>query len=132
MKTLIKEIIDRHQDRRSEPRYSLSGTLPGEFKGQEGREFHARPVDISRRGLGLLLDPAPSPGIIIDLELEDASPEQAVQVLSFTVRHVHDTPIRCVSGLVDLKRCGLELIDPDRTIDLLHFFARYDTLIIQE
>jgi len=132
MKTFIRDVVDRGNDRRADPRYSISGSLPGELKSDDGHEYNVMPVDISRRGMGILIEPAPKPGAVISLEVLEDEPGKDNQILHFTIRHVLDNSMRSVSGLVDMKRCGIEIVDPDRSLDLIHFFAQYDTLIIQE
>ncbi|MFW7379924.1 MAG: PilZ domain-containing protein [Oligoflexus sp.] len=133
MKTVIRDNTDRAGDRRANPRYSLSGSLPGELRGEDGVQFNAMTVDISRRGLGLLIDPAPQPGAVIELEFDQVENIPGdIKSLQFTIRHVLESPIHTITGLVNMKRCGIEIIDPDRSLDLVHFFSEFDTLIIQE
>ncbi len=127
MKTFIKNVVGRIRDRRQDPRYALYGSFPGEFKGRRGETYHVLPVDISRRGLGLLIDPSPAEGDKVELDLTGEGHAN----LCFAIKHVHDSSIVAISGLKDMKRCGLELTK-EQEEDLLHYFASFDSLMIQE
>ena len=127
MKSFIKNVVGRIRDRRQDPRYALYGSLPGEFKGRRGETYHVLPVDISRRGLGLLIDPSPTEGDKIELDLSGEGHSN----LSFEIKHVHESSIVAISGLKDMKRCGLQLAKTHEE-DLLHYFANFDSLMIQE
>jgi hypothetical protein len=130
MKSLIEDVVNRVKDRRNDPRYGLSGALPGEIRDKNGVVFSVMLVDISKRGLGLLIDPAPEVGSVLTLCEENSGNEDTLQLV---VRHVHNSQILTIHDLQNMKRCGLEILQPKQgELDLIQRFSTCDMLLIQE
>ena len=127
MKTFIKNVVDKLKDRRGDSRYALYGSFPNDILGDQGQIYHVLPVDVSRTGIGLLIDPAPKEGERVTLAI--SNPENIS--LEFEVKHLHAGSVVAISGLSDMKRCGLGLVDQKST-DLLSLFGQIETLMIQE
>lgn len=116
------------QERRQEIRYSLFGEVPARMINlATGQELTFLTIDISHRGLGLLVSPGPAEGQFVRLDFID----QQQPGLQFVCRHVHivmDDPVR---GFESMRRCGLELSDDQQAnVDLIEFFARFDSVMI--
>ncbi len=116
------------QERRQEIRYSLFGELPARMINlATEQELTFLTIDISTRGLGLLVSPSPAEGQTIRLDFID----QTRKSLEFIVRHVHDVMEDPVHGFESMRRCGLELNDNLATsLDLIQFFGRFDSVMI--
>jgi c-di-GMP-binding flagellar brake protein YcgR len=116
------------QERRQEIRYSLFGELPARMINlTTEQELTFLTIDISSRGLGLLVSPSPAEGQAIRLDFTD----QTHQSLELIVRHVHSVMDDTVDGFESMRRCGLELND-DRAsgLDLIEFFGSFDSVMI--
>lgn len=116
------------QERRQEIRYSLFGELPARMINlATEQELTFLTIDISTRGLGLLVSPSPIEGQTIRLDFVD----QTRKSLEFIVRHVHSVMEDPVRGFESMRRCGLELND-DRSemFDLITFFGSIDSVMI--
>lgn len=116
------------QERRQEIRYSLFGELPARMINlATEQELTFLTIDISTRGLGLLVSPSPIEGQTIRLDFVD----QTRKSLEFVVRHVHSVMEDPVRGFESMRRCGLELND-DRSamFDLITFFGSIDSVMI--
>jgi c-di-GMP-binding flagellar brake protein YcgR len=123
----MKTALSR-QERRQEIRYSLFGELPARMINHATeQELTFLTIDISTRGLGLLVSPSPAEGQRIRLDFLD----QSRHSLEFIVRHVHSVMDDPVDGFESMRRCGLELND-ERTgnLDLIHFFGSFDSVMI--
>lgn len=124
----MKTARSSDHERRQEIRYSLFGEIPARMihPGHQ-QELTYLTIDISQRGLGLLMTPSPAPGDIIRLDFIDAS----YPSLLLICRHVHliaDDPLQ---GFESMRRCGLELAeDQQANVDLIEFFARFDSVMI--
>lgn len=115
--------LERDSERRKAKRFALTGAIPGVFKGQN---IHVVPVDVSINGLGLLMDPAPEPFTTLELQLE--APLNLT--LRFQLRWcLPREEFASISGLDELKRCGLILLDD---YDLVAVFSNYECLQIEE
>ncbi len=116
------------QERRQEIRYSLFGELPARMINlATEQELTFLTIDISTRGLGLLVSPSPAEGQTIRLDFID----QTRKSLEFIVRHVHDVMEDPVHGFESMRRCGLELNDNLATsLDLIQFFGSFDSVMI--
>lgn len=114
------------RERRQFIRYALTGELPGRLTNQSGVVFNVVTVDVSRRGLGLLLDPAPEVGETLILTLEGRGGLIPLEVRWSAVHHEFDS----LPGLQSMRRCGLQAMD--RKIDLVTVLAKYDYVQIEE
>ncbi len=116
------------QERRQEIRYSLFGELPARMINLvTEQELTFLTIDISTRGLGLLVSPSPTEGQTIRLDFID----QTRKSLEFVVRHVHNVMEDPVHGFESMRRCGLELNDNRATnLDLIQFFGSFDSVMI--
>lgn len=116
------------QERRQEIRYSLFGELPARMINlATEQELTFLTIDISTRGLGLLVSPSPAEGQTIRLDFID----QTRRSLEFIVRHVHSVMEDPVQGFESMRRCGLELnADPATNLDLIEFFGSFDSVMI--
>jgi c-di-GMP-binding flagellar brake protein YcgR len=116
------------QERRQEIRYSLFGEVPARMINlATEQELTFLTIDISHRGLGLLVSPSPSEGQVIRLEFID----QNQQSLQFVVRHVHSAMDNPVHGFESMRRCGLELNDEKNShLNLIEFLGSFDSVMI--
>ncbi len=116
------------QERRQEIRYSLFGELPARMINLvTEQELTFLTIDISTRGLGLLVSPSPTEGQTIRLDFID----QTRKSLEFVVRHVHNVMEDPVHGFESMRRCGLELNDNRASnLDLIQFFGSFDSVMI--
>lgn len=111
----------RGKDRRTENRCAFIGDIPGRLVHQSN-ELKFLAVDVSRKGLGIHLDPCPAEGEEITVEFKN----KARRPLRFTVKHIYEGA--SVKGKDDseMQRCGIELIPGQSSdIDLLEIFSRY-------
>jgi c-di-GMP-binding flagellar brake protein YcgR len=123
----MKTALSSHE-RRQEIRYSLFGELPARMINlTTEQELTFLTIDISSRGLGLLVSPSPAEGQSIRLEFTDQTRES----LELIVRHVHNVMDDPVDGFESMRRCGLELND-DRVsgLNLIEFFGSFDSVMI--
>ncbi|SMF36487.1 PilZ domain-containing protein [Pseudobacteriovorax antillogorgiicola] len=128
MASIIQKITDLFRAERREDRYAAYGNFPGKFSNKQGSPFSVMPIDISSRGIGLLIDPAPSVGEILSFSFvasEDMGP------LHFRVIHVGRNSIRPVNSLEKMRRCGLEML-PEHSVDLISLMASQDDFMVQE
>jgi c-di-GMP-binding flagellar brake protein YcgR len=115
-------------ERRQEIRYSLFGELPARLINlATEQELTFLTIDVSTRGLGLLVSPSPSEGQTIRLDFVD----QSGKSLEFVVRHVHTVMEDPLRGFESMRRCGLELNDDRKSnLDLIEFFGSFDSVMI--
>lgn len=98
---------DQNSDQRSQPRYHLSGPLPGIWLSQDGQPLEILPVDVSKIGLGLLIDPAPRAGDIIIWQTQHPNESFEFKVIwTITPREAS------LPNMESLRRCGLVLQTP--------------------
>jgi len=119
----------KSKERRGEVRYSMSGELPARLsiQGQQQNLEYVL-VDVSPKGLGLLLSPSPAAGSLLELVFDDGS-ESIVFYLRYT-RPLMDSPI---PGLESTFRCGCELHENlQGKINLVEYFARFPSVMIGE
>ena len=123
----MKAALSGHE-RRQEIRYSLVGEIPARMINvATQQELTFLTIDISHRGLGLLVTPSPDEGQIIRLDFVD----QRHPNLLFVCRHVHAAMEEPLLGFESMRRCGLELTDDQQaTFDLVECFARFDSVMI--
>lgn len=114
------------RERRQFIRYALTGELPGQLTNEAGVVFNVVTVDVSRRGLGLLLDPAPEVEERLTLTLEGRGGTVALEVRWTAIHHEFDS----LPGLQSMRRCGLYVLD--RKADLVTVLAKYDGMQIEE
>lgn len=115
------------RERRQFVRYALTGELPGRLTNEAGTVFNVVTVDVSRHGLGLLLDPAPDEDEKLVLTLEGPRGGNVLlEVRWSTIQHEFDS----LPGLQSMRRCGLLVLD--RKIDLVTVLAKYDCVQIEE
>jgi len=118
------------QDRRRHVRYTITGRLPGVLSDAEGSAFEVLPVDISLRGLGILIDPGPVSGATLTLTINHLN--SGINHLVFTVKWTAmDSTMIEIPGLDQMLHCGLELVDPT-TIDLVEFLGDFAEMAIEE
>ncbi len=124
----MKTAMSSHKDRRNEIRYSMFGEFPGKLLHQASQdELSFLPIDISHKGLGLLVIPCPSEGSQVRVEFADSQ----IPSLIFVCRHVHEVLDEPLLGFENMRRCGLELAeDQQASLDLIEFFARFDSVMI--
>ena len=123
------KIAKNKDERRNQLRYSIAGEIPAQFfvQGQpEPLEYVF--VDVSSRGLGVMLSPAPPLDSIVELKLE-----KSTQVLAFHVRYVKTESAFLGTDLESMRRCGCELHESQHDqIDLVKFFGQFSTIIVGE
>ncbi len=113
----------REIDRRSENRCVFVGDLPGRMVHQS-HELRFLALDISRKGLGILLGPCPAEGEEVQVEFE----KQGRSPLRFTVKHIYGDGGDGEKNEL-MQRCGIELTPGQASdIDLIEIFTRYDTV----
>ena len=124
----MKTAVSNAQDRRQEIRYGLFGELPARLVNlSTEQELTFLTIDISQRGLGLLVSPGPAEGQSIRLDFVD----QKQLRLQFVCRHVHTMMDDTVHGFESMRRCGLELADEQKAnCDLIELFARFESVMI--
>ncbi|MES2744252.1 MAG: PilZ domain-containing protein [Bdellovibrionota bacterium] len=109
--------VKRSAERRSEHRLSFQGNIPGRLQHKKG-ELEFAPFDISKKGLGLYLNPCPKEGEEVSLVLKGGEGE--TNALRFTIKHIYDHSER-----QGMKRCGIELKTNVPGIDLIELLSRY-------
>lgn len=117
----------RGKERRTENRCAFIGEIPGRLLHQSHElKFHA--LDVSRKGLGILLDPCPAEGeeILVEFDRKSRGP------LRFTVKHIYEGATGKEShdetDTAAMQRCGIELTPGQASdIDLIEIFTRYLT-----
>ncbi len=120
---LLRRLISVCTDKRNNHRYSLIGSIPGEFTNSEGTPYLIHPIDISEGGLGVLINPAPQLGDRIIYQADFLS-----SPIYFVVRHVN-TPDIALSSLEFMRRCGLERVGK---LNVLYILGPVESLMIQE
>ena len=117
------------REKRSHIRYPLSGHLPGTMVNSKGEVLESLIVDISAKGLGLLLDPGPQMGDILSLQFNT----DHVQEVKFEVKwSLHSDKTQQLPGLHDMCRCGLLILDDsDDSLDLIEIMNRFDGIDIE-
>lgn len=119
----------KDDERRTEIRYSLSGELPARLFIQGQRQaLEYVLLDVSRKGIGLLVSPSPSSGSLLELVFDKEG-------LSITlcVRHMQPLLDETVVGLESTQRCGCELHEGQQgKIDLIEYFRLFSTVLIGE
>lgn len=103
-------------DKRREFRFQLKGSFDGYKFAIGSHNFAVEPIDISRSGLGVILDThiAPEEEVELKIHFPDQRPPVTLQVrFRMSERDAHSMNPR--------TRCGLELSDKDkrRGIDLI-------------
>lgn len=115
------------RERRREDRYAFYGDIPGRMLHKKSNQTLAfLPVDISKKGLGLLLKPCPAEGEELLVEF---SPSES---LRFTIRHIYEGASVSLDGFEDMKRCGVELAEDQQDVDLIEIFTRYASVIVSD
>jgi hypothetical protein len=119
-----KKNIKVEHERRTQTRFELTGTLPGKLTNQAGDVYEAICVDVSKNGLGLLVDPIPKSGEKLFLETPNLK-------LAFDIRWVSRQTLlsELVDELAATCRVGL-LIDGDT--DLVEFLSAFDDIQVGE
>ena len=110
--------------KREHQRFSLMGTLPGRFFIAQ-KELAVMPVDVSQVGLGLLMDPSPSPGTNVTWQIPQGTAIKLKVIWSMageTSSALHE--------FSQLRRCGLVVAGEGP--DLLQFCRCLDGLQITE
>ena len=99
-------LIPQRKERRASRRRRLSGLLPGRIRlqGQES-SLSCRPVDVSERGMGILVDQEIEEGANLVLSLSDRD-------VRFRVEWVQPD-----YGKKSMFRYGLVVLDPDENIE---------------
>ena len=107
----------KQDDRRQERRLAFSGETPASALNGAS-EISMETMDISRKGLGVVLYPSPTAGDEIQLHFHN----KRIPSLRFKVKHVYKETL---DG--GRARCGIELHEQHhRDIDLIELFTRYD------
>ncbi|MBC7661952.1 MAG: PilZ domain-containing protein [Chitinophagaceae bacterium] len=116
--------VKRGRERRTENRLVFLGEIPGRLT-HKSQELNFIPLDISRKGLGILLGPCPAEGEEILVEFKNNTHGS----LRFTIKHIYDAKQeRESSTQVDpaMQRCGIELTPGQQdSIDLIEILTRY-------
>jgi len=108
----------RDLDRRTENRCSFIGVIPGRIV-HRSHELKYLTLDVSRKGLGILLAPCPPEGeeLVVEFDNPVRSP------LRFTVKHIYGAESTAGDPM---HRCGIELAPgQSNDIDLIEIFTRY-------
>jgi hypothetical protein len=118
------------RERRTEDRFAFYGDIPGRMLHKSSKQVvDFLPIDISKKGMGLLLKPCPAEGEELLVEFS----ENAAESLRFTVRHIYEGASASIEGFEDMKRCGVELVpDQQSEFDLIEIFTRYATAIVSD
>jgi hypothetical protein len=116
------------QDSREDIRYSIFGEIPAYvILESTGELLTFVGVDISDKGLGLLLRPSPKIGQNVRLEFKEGD----LPPLSFICRHADEVLNGSTSGLESMRRCGFELAQNQQLeFNLVELFARFDSVMI--
>jgi hypothetical protein len=112
------------QSRRVHDRFTLLGSLPGAFKIAE-QILEVLPVDVSEGGLGLLIDPSPSPG-----EMVEWCNPPTDNIKLEVIWSIKAEASQAFSEFDKMRRCGLIL--EDKTINLVDICKEQDGLQIVE
>jgi len=100
--------LDRISDKRGEVRYGLSGLVPATVKGPDGRDMDVVLLDVSRGGLGILINGfANRVGDILNLCIEG---EVEIHLV---VRWLRRSRLGENVGLQGLTRVGLAVASSD-------------------
>ncbi len=120
--------VAQPSERRGEIRYSFYGELPARlFDETDNHELGFVLVDISRRGLGLLVSPSPKVGTIVRLEFDEANRPP----LRFRVCYLAQAIYGNIAGLEEMKRCGcVTLADTPAEFDLIEYLGQFTTVMI--
>ncbi len=124
----------RGKERRTENRCAFYGDIPGRLL-HKSQELKFLAVDLSKKGLGVLLAPCPAEGEEILVEFD----QQRRDPIRFTIKHIYegvsnhefeDRLDRVSEGETeDMLRCGIELTPGQASdIDLIEIFTRYSSL----
>lgn len=114
--------MDPNSERRTELRLSVFGEFPAKLHGEDNaKEYTFLPVDISQKGIGFLVSPAPEIGQFLQLRFVD----QTVQLLC---RHVDPMVSESIRGFDEIRRCGFALHHPD--LDLVALCSRFPSILI--
>lgn len=87
-------------------RYILKGFLPGKLFDASGQvQLQARPIDVSKRGLGLILGQAIQVGSFVWLQFDD---KRIKLELAYCHSHL---------GIENIFKCGFYTKDPDCSLE---------------
>ncbi|NRA67607.1 MAG: hypothetical protein HRU19_24210 [Pseudobacteriovorax sp.] len=122
---ILKKCFSLLYDKRSEHRYSLLGYFSGQFTRESSEEetFAVHPIDVSKFGLGLLINPVPAENEIIIYQNDPIT-----EPIRFRIKHVHLTKGSTKLD-TNLARCGLQTEDDKEIISI---FSQSLSLMIQE
>ncbi|MGE0173106.1 MAG: hypothetical protein AB7T49_09985 [Oligoflexales bacterium] len=117
---MAKKKVTVEHERRTQTRFELTGSLPGNLTSDSGDVYEAICVDVSKHGLGLLLDPIPKAGGKLYLDTPSGK-------LTFEIRWVsRQTQLGALlDELSSTCRVGL-LVAGDT--DLVQFLATFDDI----
>jgi hypothetical protein len=104
-------------ERRSEHRLSFKGKIPGHIQHNR-KELDFVPFDISKKGLGLYLNPCPNKGEELSLLLRLDGGK--IRSLQFMIKHIYED-----TDETGMRRCGVELKTQGLGIDLIELLSRY-------
>lgn len=124
---MTQSSAEKAAEKRRHVRYALTGEIPGVLTNERGEALEVVAVDISQRGIGVLLVPGPERREVLTLTLR--GPETLV--LRFEVRWTtteHD--LEEIAELKEMRRCGLRLLTSG--LDLLEVFSALDGMTIEE
>ena len=110
------------EEKREHIRFGLLGEFTDGVVGEKGEVYECFPVDISSRGLGLVMSPTPEDGEQIIIRVSQGE-------LVFRVVWSKPTEVG-MDHLLQMSRCGLECLD--EKIDILTTFQDYNDLSIQD
>ncbi len=119
------------REKRQFTRYEVTGYIPCTISDQHGNIMEAMFIDVSSKGMGMLIEPGPRPGDFVWITFDD----EAQTCLRFRVQWVAANPdIQKIDQLQDMERIGIALMDETAGADwdLVDFLKQYDTLEISE
>jgi hypothetical protein len=104
-------------NKRSALRYALRGNISGTFRNARGEAMEILLIDISKRGMGLLVSSGPAAGEQISLELFGADKQK----LSFQVKWSANKETEELPG-INMRRCGLQVMEDG--VDLVEIVGK--------
>lgn len=119
------------REKRQFTRYEVTGYIPCTINDQHGQKMDAMFIDVSSKGMGMLMEPGPRPGDFLWITFDDDVRTR----LRFRVQWVAaNLDIQKIEHLHDMERIGIALMDEAAPADwdLVNYLKQFDTLEISE
>ena len=114
--------------RRHQFRFALTGQFADHWTTRENQVIDILPLDVSSRGFGLLLNPAPAVGSQIIWHCPQLKEAIENPLVFAIVWSASPTVSHDFSEMTNMRRCGLLLVSDDQTIDLVELCAKIPSL----